>query len=168
MERGALVPDDVTMQMIAERLATPDAAARRHPRRLPAHPPQAEALDRLLGSSGGRVAAALYIEVDTDRAGARLAGPAGVHRRRPPTSTTSIAAARAARHVRHRRHAARAARDDQPETISARLERQLPPMYEVVDHYAETRRPARGRGDQPIDEVTDELVRVVERAEKRA
>ena len=30
--------------------------------------------------------------------------------------------------------------DDKPETIRARLEQQLPPMYEVVDYYTRARR----------------------------
>ena len=37
MDTGALVPDDVMIGLIAERLRQPDAARRVHPRRLPAH-----------------------------------------------------------------------------------------------------------------------------------
>jgi adenylate kinase len=58
-------------------------------------------------------------------------------------------------------------KDDQPDTIRARLERQLPPMYEVIDHYVETGILRSVRGDRAIDHVTDELVRVVELGEKR-
>ena len=58
--------------------------------------------------------------------------------------------------------------DDRPETISARLARQLPPMYEVVDHYAETGVLHAVQGDRPMDEVTADLLRVAERASKRA
>ena len=45
--------------------------------------------------------------------------------------------------VRHRRHALEQRPDDRPETISARLDRQMPPMYEVIDHYVGDWRPAR-------------------------
>ena len=37
MDTGALVPDDVIMGLIAERLRQPDAGGGLHPRRLPAH-----------------------------------------------------------------------------------------------------------------------------------
>ena len=37
MDAGQLVPDDIIIEMIAERIDQPDAAERLHPRRLPAH-----------------------------------------------------------------------------------------------------------------------------------
>ena len=37
MDRGDLVPDDLIIAMIIERLQQPDTAERLHPRRLPAH-----------------------------------------------------------------------------------------------------------------------------------
>ena len=59
-----------------------------------------------------------------------------------PTASTSTTSAghppKVAGRVRHRRRArCTSATDDQPETIRARLEKQLPPMYEVVDYYAD-------------------------------
>ena len=51
--------------------------------------------------------------------------------------------------------------DDKPETIRARLEQQLPPMYEVVDYYAERGVLSTVNGDQSIDEVSDALIRAI-------
>ncbi len=167
MERGALVPDEVTMQVIAERLAAPDAQRAVILDGFPRTRPQAEALDRLIGSRGGRVAGALYIEVDVDQLVRRLAGrrvctAASAHlyhlESRPPATPGLCDVDGTALEQR---------RDDQPETVRARLERQLPPMYDVIDHYVESGILLSVRGDRPIDQVTDELVRVVERAEKR-
>ena len=37
MDKGELVPDEVVVRIISERLDKPDCSAGRHPRRLPAH-----------------------------------------------------------------------------------------------------------------------------------
>ena len=52
MERGALVPDDVTIAMIIDRLAKPDAARGAILDGFPRTRPQAEALDAMLASDG--------------------------------------------------------------------------------------------------------------------
>jgi adenylate kinase len=51
--------------------------------------------------------------------------------------------------------------DDQPATIRARLEQQLPPMFEVVDYYADRGVLSTVRGDRPVAEVTDTLLRAI-------
>ena len=141
VEKGALVPDDRDHR---DGGGPPGPARRRRgrdPRRLPAHPAQAEALDATARARMARPCrGALYVEVDSGAAHRAAGRPPRLHRRRAATSTTSQhpAAARAG-HLRHRRHAARcSATTTSPRPIRARLERQLPPMYEVVDHYAET------------------------------
>ena len=48
MNAGQLVPDDVVVGIVVDRLAEPDCRARLPVRRLPRTVPQAEALDRLL------------------------------------------------------------------------------------------------------------------------
>ena len=51
--------------------------------------------------------------------------------------------------------------DDKPETIRARMEKQLPPMFEVIDHYAEQGVLSTVEGDRPIEEVTLALMHCV-------
>ena len=63
LDAGALVPDDLTVQMIADRLAETDANEGAILDGFPRTRPQAEALDKMLDKRGGRVAAALYIDV---------------------------------------------------------------------------------------------------------
>jgi adenylate kinase len=63
MDRGELVPDDVTISMIRERLQQPDAARGAMLDGFPRTVPQAEALDSLLAEFAGRVNQALYIKV---------------------------------------------------------------------------------------------------------
>ena len=52
MDRGALVPDDVIVRLIAERLAQPDAKRGFILDGFPRTIPQADALERLLGDLG--------------------------------------------------------------------------------------------------------------------
>lgn len=55
MDKGELVPDDVTIRMIRERLQQPDAASGALLDGFPRTVPQAEALDALLTELGGKV-----------------------------------------------------------------------------------------------------------------
>ena len=74
MDRGELVPDDVTISMIRERLQQPDAKNGAMLDGFPRTIPQAEALDGLLAEFGGRVNLALYIKVPENVLLERLSG----------------------------------------------------------------------------------------------
>lgn len=63
MDKGELVPDDVTVQMIRERLSQPDAQPGALLDGFPRTIPQAEALDRLLAEFGGQVDVVLHMNV---------------------------------------------------------------------------------------------------------
>ncbi len=65
IDRGLLVPDDVTIAMIRERLNRPDASAGAVLDGFPRTQPQAEALDRVLEELGGRVDAVAILRVST-------------------------------------------------------------------------------------------------------
>ena len=70
MEEGGYVPDDITVAMLAERLAEPDAVPGYILDGFPRTGPQVEALDRLIGAEGlDRV---VQFEVDEDALAARL------------------------------------------------------------------------------------------------
>jgi len=45
--------------------------------------------------------------------------------------------------------------------VRARLEQQLPPMYEVVDYYAQHKVLSTVNANRPIDEVSDALIRAI-------
>ena len=74
MDRGELVPDAVTIDMLLERLAKPDAAAGILLDGFPRNTAQAEVLDRALAERGGKVDVAPYIEVPEADLVARLGG----------------------------------------------------------------------------------------------
>jgi adenylate kinase len=161
LESGSLVPDALTVQMIADRLSQPDAAGGVILDGFPRTRPQAEALDAMLARSGGRVAAALYVDVERDELQRRLSGrwlctltPDHVYHEiaRPPKQKGKCDIDGAPLYQRD---------DDKPQTIKARLEQQLPPMFEVVDHYADRDVLHTVDGDRPVTDVTEDLLRAV-------
>jgi adenylate kinase len=74
MDRGELVPDDVTIQMVQERLARPDAVRGAILDGFPRTIAQAEALARVLAQAGQRIACVPYIKVSEKALLARLGG----------------------------------------------------------------------------------------------
>lgn len=168
VEKGILVPDLLTMRVVEERFAQPDAIAGAVLDGFPRTRPQAEALDVLLARQDAHVAAALYIEVDTPELVQRLAGRRVCSGTQQHVYNLATRPPRAAGVCDLDGSALEQRPDDRPATISARLARQLPPMYEVVDHYTETGVLHAVRGDRPMDEVTADLLRVADRAAKRA
>ena len=161
IKTGALVPDALTVRMVEQRLAEPDAAEGAILDGFPRTSPQAEALDALLARRGGRVAGALFIDVDRDVLLRRLSGRwmcrlTDEHvyheQARPPRRRGLCDVDGAELYQRE---------DDLPATVQARLERQLPPMFEVVDYYKEQGLLSTVDGDQPVGEVTEALLRVI-------
>jgi len=159
MERGALVPDDLTIRMIGERLQQPDAAKGVILDGFPRTRNQAEALDRFLAERGAEVGTALFVHVDEEELLRRLMGRLQCEfghtyqvTSRPPREpgVCDIDGSR----LYHRE-------DDKVETIRARLEQQLLPMDEVVGYYREAGTLATVEGDSSIADVTDALMRAV-------
>jgi adenylate kinase len=164
VEKGVLVPDAVTLRVVEERLMQPDAAQGVVLDGFPRTRVQAEALDKMLAHDSSKVLAALYIEVEAAELVRRLSGRRmctgpGQHvyhlDSKPPKVPGICDVDGTPLEQRN---------DDKPETIRARLARQLPPMYEVVDHYAGTGVLHAVPGDRPADEVFKELLRLAERA----
>jgi len=74
MSFGELVPDEVTIGMLLERIAQPDASAGIMLDGFPRTIPQAAALDVALGDRGAPIDAVLYIQVPESELMTRLTG----------------------------------------------------------------------------------------------
>jgi adenylate kinase len=74
MESGDLVPDGVTVGMLADRISQPDATGGFVLDGFPRNVDQAAVLDRMLAERGARVSGVLDIEVPEDELVRRLAG----------------------------------------------------------------------------------------------
>ncbi len=164
MDSGSLVPDELTVRMIADRLDAPDAAAGAILDGFPRTLPQARALDALLAQRGAQVGGALYIDVSQEELVRRLSGRwicQGAEQHvyhetlRPPARPGICDVDGSELHQRP---------DDRPETIRTRLELQLPPMYEVVDHYADSGVLVAVPGEQQVEQVTKSLLHAIDRA----
>ncbi|GAG21146.1 unnamed protein product [marine sediment metagenome] len=74
MDRGELVPDEVTIGMVRERLARPDCTSGALLDGFPRTIPQSEGLDALLAEMEAELTVVPYIKVDRDTLMHRLAG----------------------------------------------------------------------------------------------
>jgi adenylate kinase len=74
LDNGALVPDEVTIGMLADRISQPDAAGGFVLDGYPRNVDQARALDRMLAERGASVSGVLDVEVPEDELVRRLAG----------------------------------------------------------------------------------------------
>jgi adenylate kinase len=74
MDRGELVPDSLTVEMVKDRLSQPDAANGVIFDGFPRNLAQAEALDVMLVRWGAGITAAVYIRLDRDRLMRRITG----------------------------------------------------------------------------------------------
>ena len=154
MDRGELVPDSVTIEMLLERLAQPDAAAGILLDGFPRNTAQAEVLDKALADRGSRVEVAPYIEVPETDLVARLGGRwicraqgHPYHELTKPPLVAGICDVDGSELYQRT--------DDQPATVQARLRQQLGALERVVGHY-------RGKGALKIVDGTGPIERVSE------
>jgi adenylate kinase len=160
MDRGALVPDDVVIGMITSRLARGDADVGVVLDGFPRTRPQAEALDASLAERGDLVEGALYVGVSEPELLRRLSGRWLCREAGHPYHEVSRPPAVPGRcDVDGSELCQRD--DDRPETVRARLDQQLPPMYDVVDYYKGTGVLVAVDGEQGIEIVNDALLRAV-------
>jgi adenylate kinase len=129
LESGRLVPDEITVSLIRERLGRPDAAEGFVLDGFPRNLAQAEALDDMLAEIGRSLDAILYFnvpdEVGTERA---------LERARSEGRT-----------------------DDTPEVIARRLDIYHRETEPIVEHYRVTGKLVPIRADRSIEEVAAEI-----------
>ena len=160
MDRGELVPDDVTIAMVTGELDKPEAAAGAILDGFPRTVAQAAALDAVLAERGERIGQAIFIDVPPDELVERVSGRWVCPVCGTPYQLRSDPPARPG--ICDKDGAALQQRDDdRPEVVRARLEKQVPPMLEVVHHYRRAGVLTRVDGHRTIEEVGREILEVV-------
>lgn len=131
MDRGELVPDDVVVAIIAERIDQPDAKRGFVLDGFPRTVPQAEALERLLAERGLKLDAVIELKVDE-----------GILLRRIEKRVAEMVA-----------RGERVRADDNPEVLKGRLAAYRAQTAPLVGHYAGKGILKSVDGMAPIDEV---------------
>ncbi len=160
MDKGELVPDDVTIRMALERMAEPDALRGYVLDGFPRTMEQGRALDSALAAQGDAIDAAPLIEVDTEELFRRLAGrwtcgscQTPYHAISNPPRVAGVCDA-CGGELRQRD-------DDRPEVVRARLETYERQTAPLVDYYEAQGKVARVNGDQEVERVTADLEKAI-------
>lgn len=164
MQRGQLVPDDLVIGLIGDRLRAPDAATGFVLDGFPRTVAQAEALDRLLASQGRRLSRVLFLSVPTAvlqaRAAGRLICPvcgASYNVQTNPPRLACVCDLDGATLIRRD--------DDRPEVIAARVEEDKAQQGPLLAYYRERGLLREIDGSGSIDEVTEALRQAIDSPE---
>lgn len=159
MSKGDLVPDEVTIKMLVERISRADAKAGAMFDGFPRNVVQAEALDAALRAEGARVDFALLISVRDEELVSRLGGrwicrSCGrlYHERNDPPKTAGKCDACGGELYQRE--------DDRPEVVQSRLEKQKPPAA-LIEHYRKSGVLKEINGEQSLDAVTAALLEAI-------
>ena len=157
MSKGELVPDEVTIGMLLERIAKPDAQVGLMLDGFPRTIPQAEALDRALAGRGQQIDAVLYIQVPEGDLMERLTGRwscpscgAIYHNQtKPPKADGKCDECGAALTQRA---------DDQPATVKTRLDTNRAWTEALAEFYGKQGKLQKIDGTGAMDAITARLI----------
>ncbi|MCW3817203.1 MULTISPECIES: adenylate kinase [unclassified Micromonospora] len=153
MDAGKLVPDEVTINMVRDRLAEPDASEGFLLDGFPRTTPQAAALDKLLADLGTALDLVLELVVDDDEVIRRLSGRRTCrgcgkiwHVEFDATTREGICDRCGAELFQRD--------DDKPETIAARLREYAEKTAPLVDYYGAQGKLVGIDATGPVEDVT--------------
>jgi len=157
MSRGELVPDDVTIGMIRERLSRPDCSVGAILDGFPRTPIQAEALESMLTEFNGQVDAVPLIIVDenmlverlSDRWTCRANGHIYNEKTNPPKETGKCDFDGSELYQRD---------DDRAETVKHRIQVYLDQTAQLISYYRDKGKLVEIDGMQSIKQVTRALI----------
>ena len=152
MSRGALVPDEITIAMLRDRVSQPDAAKGVLFDGFPRTMPQAIALDEMMAGLGRRIDAVLYVEVPDEELIARLSGRLICRECQVPFHVTANPFRACPSGRCHGEHLYQRA-DDAPDTVRARLVTYHTQTAPLIDHYAQNKLLITVPGQGPVDQI---------------
>lgn len=166
MKRGELVPDDVTIAMIRERLSRPDAKNGALLDGFPRTPAQAEALSKMLAELDGKVEAVPYINVLEDVLIERLSGRWTCnaqghvfHEKFNPPRAPGICDFDGSELYQRE--------DDKAETVKRRIRVYLEQTEPLIEYYRQQGLLIEVDGTKPIEQVTAELLAALSAAKQK-
>lgn len=161
MEAGQLVPDDVIVGMIADRIKQPDCVDGFILDGFPRTVPQAEALDKMLAEQGRKLDHVVEMKVDdaalVDRVSGRFTCAkcgAGYHDRNKPTRKPGVCDVCGGTEFTRRA-------DDNAETMTARLKAYHAQTAPILPYYRERGLLRTVDGMASIDAVTQAIAAVL-------
>lgn len=159
MVKGELVPDDVTIAMVRERLSRPDCAKGAVMDGFPRTPAQAEAFETLLAEIDGKVDLVPFISVPNEVLVERLSGRWMSHAGRvyhalynPPKVKWVDDVDGSPLYQRD---------DDKPETVLHRINVYYDQTSPLIDFYRQAGTLIEIDGTQEIEQVTEDLLKAV-------
>jgi len=162
IDKGELVPDDVTVAMIKNRLASPDCKAGAILDGFPRTPVQADALHKMLADFKGDVDLVPFITASPDvliervssRWTCRAMGHVYHEKFNPPKVAGKCDVDGSELYQRE---------DDNPETVARRIKIYFEQTAPLIDYYRSQKILVEIDGTQPIDKVTDALLSVMKK-----
>jgi adenylate kinase len=160
MKKGELVPDEVTIGMIRERLARPDCQEGALLDGFPRTTVQAEALEKLLAEFGGRVNHVPYISASEAILVERLSGRWTCraqghifHKKFNPPRKAGVCDLDGSELYQRE--------DDKAETVIRRIQVYFAQTAPLIAYYRERGLLSEIDGTQPIQQVTSELLAIL-------
>ncbi len=167
MDRGELVPDEVMVKVVLERLSMPDCRKGAILDGFPRTPEQAKALEEALVKEGKAISLVPYIKVSMEKLLERLAGrwicrncQAVYHMvYNPPKEDKKCDVCGGELYQRE---------DDRPETARRRLEVYFSQTAPLIEHYRRAGLLREVDGERGIEEIHRELLRIIAEARSRS
>ena len=162
MEKGALVPDPITIAMLRERVSQPDAVNGVLLDGFPRTMEQAIVLNEMMGTLGREISAVLYIEVPDDELVERLSGRVICRECQVPFHRTANPFTKCPYKRCHGEHLYQRV-DDAPETVRARLATFYRQTEPVIDYYRLINLLITVPGSGSVDDVKQATLKAVQK-----
>ncbi len=161
MEKGQLVPDDITVKMILSRIAAPDCAKGFLLDGFPRTLEQAKALDEALRAQGKKIDKVLYIKVSVKELLRRLSGRWICRNCQAPYNIVEAPPKVKGRCDRCGGELYQRA-DDTEETARKRLDVYFAQTVPLIEYYSKAGVLVEANGEQSIEAVGRDLIAILE------
>jgi len=162
VESGKLVPDEITIGMLLDRMSQPDTKGGVMFDGFPRNTEQAKALDDALAKQGDQIDRSVYIQVDQDELVNRLAGRwscpkcgAVYHEPNHPPAKAGICDNCGSELTQRA--------DDKPDVVRTRLDVNMRNLEPLLEHYRKQGKLTEIDGNRDADAVFEDLKRIIQR-----